>query len=368
MSKEKLTKARDLMDAGNFREARRTLKGVKDPAAAKLLARIDELDEQPVRASSSVGRDILHVLLIGIIGAALFGGIGYAIALSQGVKLGTAVALNNPPPGSTPRPQPTAAPTATDIPCEAQAWWDASGAAMNQAILDAVNLTIEQRPAAIQAAQANFQTWQAAIAGEQFAPCLAPVQTAVTSAAPSVEAFYAAHLTTTSEQERAQKFLTMMSDLLPLADAVAALNLDLGADAAWVQGVQDFTRGECPAERWFVETMVVRDYQRFFTLLGDVDFQNKPVTEIQATLREMRNLQSAFETDSGAFPECVKPASESYLGGMKEFINTINTLLNGNRAASDAHLQAARTAINSFFSQLAALDSNLADAFRQTGF
>lgn len=369
MSKEKITKARDLIDAGSYREARKTLKGVKDPAASRLLSELDELDERPVRSGGGLVRDILHVLLIGLIGALLFGGIGFAIAMSQGLKIGTAVALNtSPSDNGTPRPQPTVAPTATDIPCEAQAWWDTNGAAINKALLDAINLDIELRPADIQAAQANFQTWQAAFAAEPVAPCLAPVQSAVASATASVEAFYAAHLTTTTDQERAQKFLTMMSDLLPLADAVTALNLNPGTDIAWAQGVQDFTRADCPASRWFVETMIVRNYQRFFTLLGDVDFQNKSVAEIQAVLLDMRGLQSAFETDGVAFPACVKPASDHFLSGMKEFINTINTLLNGDNAASEAHLQAARTAINGFFSELSALDDDLASSFQQPGF
>lgn len=362
------------MDEGRYREARSALRGVKDPAAAELLAEIDQQDDSPPRSSNSFVRDFLHVLLLGIVFAALFGGIGYVLAMQQGLKLGapgTSVASADRPgtdANGTPIPQPTATPTATPIPCEAQAWWDANGTALSQVVNEMLNLSVEMRPADIQRAQANFQTWKAGIESAQLAPCLAPVQTAALDAAPVIDDLYAAHLTTTTEQERAQKRLAAMDKLLPVADAAAGLNINLGDGAAWVQTVQDFTRGDCPAERWFIETMVIRDYQRFFRLVEDVSIQSKPLAETQNTLREMRNLQSAFETDSARFPECVKPASQHYLNGMKEFINTINTLLNGERPASDAHLQAARAQINEFFAEIATLSPNLAGAFRQTGF
>ncbi|MBI5671109.1 MAG: hypothetical protein HZC41_24195 [Chloroflexi bacterium] len=374
MSKDKLSRARSLMDEGRYREARRALRGVKDPAAAEILAEIDEQDDTPPRSSNSLLRDFLHVLLIGMIFAALFGGVGYLLATQRGLKLGppgTSVASADRPNSGTvgtPIPQPTATPTLTPIPCEAQAWWDANGAAMNQVVNDVLNLSVEMRPADIQRARTSFQAWQAGIDSAPVAPCLAPVQTAALDAAQAMDDLYAAHLTTTTEQERAQKRLTTMDKLLPVADAAAGLNINLGDGAAWVQTVQNFTRGDCPAERWFIETMVIRDYQRFFRLVEDVSIQNQSLAETQNTLREMRNLQSAFETDSAAFPECIKPASDHYLNGMKEFINTINTLLNGDRSASDAHLQAARAQINEFFAEIATLSPNLAGAFRQTGF
>lgn len=374
MSKEKISNARKLMDEGRYREARKALRGVKDPDAVEILAEIEEQDGTPPRSNSFL-RDLLHVLLLGIVFAALFGGIGYVLALQRGINpaiTGTSVASADRPganltPG-TPVPQPTATPTATPIPCDAQDWWNANGAATSRAVNDVINLSVEMRPADIQQAQANFQTWKTGLESAQLAPCLAPVQTAALDAATVIDDLYAAHLTTTTEQERAQKKLTTMESLLPVADVAADLNINLGDGAAWVTAVQDFTRGDCPAERWYIHTMVVRDYQRFFTLVEDVSVQNKPLAETQNTLRDMRDLQSAFETDSASFPECVQSASLHYLNGMKAFINTINTLLNGDRAASDAHLQAARTQINEFFAEIATLNPRLAGAFRQTGF
>src|SRR5690554_6435344 len=95
---DKVNKARDLVDEGKYAQARKLLRGIKDPRAQRLMEEIDEL--APVKTSSA-GRDALHVILLGLVFTVLFGGIGYVIASSMGIPTAAVT------PASTTAPLPT---------------------------------------------------------------------------------------------------------------------------------------------------------------------------------------------------------------------------------------------------------------------
>ncbi|NWG17704.1 MAG: hypothetical protein HXY41_13845 [Chloroflexi bacterium] len=367
MSKEKLTQARDLMQAGKYRQARAALKGIKGTTAEKMLARLDQLEaSQPrrTRASSPV-RDLLHILLMAVIFTALFGGGAFFIANQLGIKAATGASALLVADGGTPIPTATPRPTETPVPCDAQLWWDEHRAGFRSAIGDSVDLSIELPPTNIQSTAENFKLWRQTFEAETVAPCLEPLKQATVAALPQVEAYINAFLNVTTAQERALLLLPLIDGLLPLADAITnpELGITLSPDDAWVTRIQDFSRAECPVNRWIIETFYARNYARFFDLTDQLQIQNAPLADVQFTLREMRNLRSAFETDSAAFPDCVKPASEHFLKGMDAFINTVNATLNNDPAAADAYLAAAQTEFNAFSAEMNALSPTVSTDF-----
>src|SRR5688500_4156181 len=140
MAGDKIKKARDLVDEGKYAQARRLLKGNNDPRAKRLMEEINDL--APASSGGTGFRDALQVILLGLIFTALFGGIGYVIASGMGISLAVtttptresqSVSSNVTPDGTqSVAIEPSATPPPTEIPCEAQAWWDANNATTAQ--------------------------------------------------------------------------------------------------------------------------------------------------------------------------------------------------------------------------------------------
>lgn len=366
MANDKINKARDLIDEGKYAQARRLLKGQKDPKAKRLLEEIDDL--APAGSGGSGVKDFLQVIVMGLIFTALFGGIGYVVASSMGIPSAPAADVT---PGSsvpiqtsgdaTQSPEsvviePTATATPTEIPCEAQAWWDTHNPTAAQVIGGALNLTIETSGQQIQANKQAFDTWLTGVQGETVAPCLSSVQGAIVTAAPAVSALYSQFLTTSTEQTRAQALVSAMNALLPVTDEIGKLTVT-GGDTSWITSVQDFSRAECPAKRWYNEIILAKDYKRFFVLLDSLDFNQAGAAT--NSLREMQGLAGSFQADSAAFPECIKPASSALQAAMNAFVSGSNARLQGDAANADAQLQAASTGLANFSTELAKLDASL---------
>lgn len=370
MSKEQLLRARELIEAGDYRAARALLKKVDSPAARKLLARITELEARQRRASGGgvTWRDALHVLLAGIVLAALFTaiGVGLAYVINPAAIRLPAVSLAG---GANPTPEavaavPTLTPLPTDIPCEAQAWWDGDRAAYAQTMTDVLDLSITRRPADIQAARDRFQAWRAAVEGAALAVCLAPVQEAVAAAAPHIEDYYAAYLTTTEAPIRAQRRLAVLESLLPLADALSRLGLTLAPeDSRWIERVQTFARADCPAERWYLEILVARNYLRYVDRLQTTNLQTLQPADAQTVLTDLRDLRSAWNTDRVAFPSCVQAASDAFLRSLDAFTNGVNAALNQDQVGALNNAQAARTAYGEFAVEVGRLTPGLPAEF-----
>lgn len=366
MANDKIKKARDLVDEGKYAQARRLLKGNDDPRAKRLMEEINDL--APVSSGGSGLRDALHVILMGVIFTALFGGIGYVIASGMGIPQSatttpTAESQSQLPSGDvTPGAEqvvviePSATPPPTEIPCEAQAWWDANNATTAQVITSAIDLKIETSGQQIQSAKQAFDGWRSAIASETVAPCLQPVQAAIATAAPGVEALFNAFLTTSTEQSRAQVLVKAMDALLPVTDELNKLSVS-GGDSAWITTVQDFTRGECPAKRWYNEIILGKDYKRFFTLFDGIDYAQ--IGAATNSLREMQGLRGSFQADSAAFPECLKPSIDALLAAMDGFISFGNSRLQNDAANADAQFNAANTSLATFYGELSKVDGSL---------
>jgi len=363
MANDKINKARDLVDEGKYAQARRLLKGINDPRAKRLL---DEIDDLAPANSGSGARDVLHVLLLGLIFTALFGGIGYVVASSMGIPVAVsptpASVSQSQTAGETPGSQsvaiqPTDTPPPTEILCEAQAWWDANSAATAEVVNNVLNLSIQMPGQQIQANKQAFETWRGGLEGETVAPCLSAVKQAIVSAAPQVEALYSTYLTASTDQMRAQAVVRTMDSLLPVTDELDKLNVS-GADDSWITAVQDFTRAECPAKRWYNEIILGRDYKRFFTLFDAIDYSQ--IGAATNSLREMQSLRGSFLADSAAYSECLKTASDALLASMDAFIAYGNAQIGNDPSTAGAQLQTATTQLANFYSELGTLDASLA--------
>jgi hypothetical protein len=364
MAGDKIKKARDLVDEGKYAQARRLLKGNDDPRAKRLMEEINDL--APASSGGTGFRDALQVILLGLIFTALFGGIGYVIASGMGIsqtvtttptRESQSVSGNVTPDGTqSVAIEPSATPAPTEIPCEAQAWWDTNRTVLAEAVNNALTLSIATPGQQINANKTAFQTWRGAMEAETVAPCLQAVQGALSAAAPSLEALYNTYLSQTNEQQQAQALVKTMDALLPVTDEIDKLNVTTAEDT-WITTVQDFTRGECPAKRWYNEIILAKDYKRFFTVFDSIDYAQAGAAT--NSLREMQSLRGSFQADSAAFPECLKPASDALLVSMEGFIGFGNSRLQNDAANADSQLNTATTSLATFYGELSKLDGSL---------
>jgi hypothetical protein len=363
MSSEKMLKARQLMDAGKYSQARAALRGVKDPKAERMLAEIDDLAPE-VGGGGGGARDVLHVILMALVFTALFAGVGYVIAEGQGIPRSAVTPVVNVPQatqvpgtnGENVAVEPTAIPTATEIPCEAAAWWEQNRAALNNAITTVLTATVQTPGGQINDAKNAFTAWKAAFESDPGAPCVARARQSILNAAPRVEAVFDSYLSATTDQQRALIFIQAMDALLPSADAVTELNVATPEDS-WISTVQDFTNSECPARRWYVEIIQGKAYPRFFELFKSLDFTQ--VGTANSMLREMQTLRASFQSDSATFPACVKAASDQLLTAMQGFIDYGSSRLNSDMGRADAALQTGNNALTSFYTELGRVEPTL---------
>lgn len=359
MANDKIKRAGELIDEGKYAQARKLLKGVNDPRAKRLLEEIDDL--QPPKSGGGGLRDFLQVLLMGMLFTALFGGAGFVIANSIGIPKAAVVEDDRPLAAVTPGAQdvavqPTVEPTPTEIPCEAQAWWDTNRVALGEAVNTILNANIQTPPSQINSAKNAFAGWRTTFEGETAAPCVQAARSAISNAIPQVEAVFDSYLTPTTDQQRAQTFIRAMDELLLSADAITQLPITT-TDDTWLVAVQDFTRGDCPAKRWFTEIIQGRDYKRFFDLFNTLDFGQ--IAAATSTLREMQGLRGAFAADSATFPDCVKTASDHLLASMNGFIAYGNARLGGDMSNVDPQLQTGNNELTSFYTELARIEPTL---------
>ncbi|MEO8613164.1 MAG: hypothetical protein ABI690_35055 [Chloroflexota bacterium] len=369
MANDKINKARDLIDEGKYAQARNLLRGNKDPKAKRLMAEIDDL--APAQSGSGA-KDALHVILMGLIFTALFGGIGYVVASSMGIPNSGSASVGDVTPVSTTPVQtngdatqapqsvviePTVPPPPTEIPCEAQAWWDANNATAAKLIGGAINLTIQSPGQQVKANKDAYDAWISGIQSQPLAACLSAAQGAIVTAAPQVSALYNQFLTTSTEQTQAQTLVQAMDALLPATDEIGKLSVT-GGDSGWIESVQDFSRADCTAKRWYNEIILGKDYKRFFTLLDALDFSQAGAAT--NSLREMQGLVGSFQADSAGFPACVKTASDALQAAMNAFVMGSNARLQNDAANADAQIKAANTGLANFYSELGKLDQSLA--------
>lgn len=313
------------------------------------------------------GSDFLHVLLIGIIAGAIFTGIAVGASYAIGVKPvvnvpttpgagGTPSTTDNGDGGQQVVIAPTeipATPTPTEIPCEKETWWSTNREATNQAVAAITDLSINTSPGQITAAADQFSAWSTALESVETPPCLAAVKDALVAFAPKGEAYIEALRSVTTSAQRGQALLDALTALQPAGTALT----DLGgvvdpAQDAWVEAVNQFFTGDCLAGKWYVEIMVAKDYLRFLTTQRNSQVQSASLSDNQNTLRDIRDLNGAFEVDRANFPECVSTAAEHFKAAMSAFVNGVNSLLNQDAASASTQLSSAGAEVATYSSEL----------------
>lgn len=319
--------------------------------------------ELPRAGGPSRGKDIVQVLLIGVVCAVIFTGIGIVLAMSQGFSLGqgsqnqaaTEIALNG-------TPVPTIAPTATptEIPCEAQVWWDGISTATATVVDGVQALSVELPPQQITGGRDGLNAWKTSLEAQTaLSPCVQNAHQALLTAATESQTLYGLYLSPTTLLQRVQQVLLVMDGYLAVTDELDKLGLTINED--WYGKVQAFTRAECPARRWYIEQFIVRDYQRYFTVLDSINIQSMTAADLQTSLVDLRTLSTSFKTDSPSFPACVQSASTHYAASIDALIRALNEALNGNLAGVDGHLVTVSGEKTAFQTSLTELDPSLLD-------
>jgi hypothetical protein len=379
MSKDKsaLKQARKLIDKKNYAEARKLLKNLDDPEADKLLDRIDDLEAEGEDEAAAPHRgglpEPLQVVLLGLFFTLVFGGVGFLIALAIGIPtqpastasiaaLPTADSAAPTSDANAPTPIPPTEPP-TIIPCDAQAWWANNGVPFSKSVTTALAITVNTRPADVQKAKADAAALKAILEKAAVPDCVAAAHQTLLAAMPQLDTAFGAYVNVTTPAERAQTFIKTMSDLLPAVDEIKKLNVATPADK-WLTTVETFSRGECLAERWYIETMFVRDYQRFLAVQADVarvNPQRLQAAEAQKALTDIRPLRAAYATEKP--PECAKTAYQHYLKAMDSALGVYNSFLNNDLNGSAISQKTMLSEVNAYLAEMKKLVPNLRTTF-----
>jgi hypothetical protein len=302
------------------------------------------------------GKDVLHVIIIGLVCTVLFSGIGILISTSKGVSIGTGgseapLIVEN----GTVVPTLAPVPTDTEIPCEAQAWWDGMSATTASVFNNVLSLTVEVPPAQIKAGHDTFNTWKASLDSATGLPdCVANAQQALSTAAAETEALYGLYLSASNQIQRAQEVLRVMDTYLVVTNALDELKVTVNED--WFSRVRDFSRADCPARRWYIQQFIIRDYQRYFTMLDNINITRMSAGELQSSLIDLRTLTGSITTDTPSFPDCVKTAIGHYTASIDAATHALNDALNGNLKSVSDLLITAVNERNAFQNELLKLD------------
>lgn len=318
--------------------------------------------------AGSIARDIRQILFIGL-------GLGLLLTIA-----GVAAALAIGIPGAGDRPInlaaliPTAAPplpTNTPIPCTAPEWWAEAGPELATAMDSALRLAVADAVPEVQRLQAEFNVWQTRFEVQtDVAPCVEPVRAQFLGAAETAMRYFGLFTAPSTEAERAGTLVTLYDQLLRGLDGLE--QLEVATPGEWADGVRAFSGGDCPAQRWYLEIFVARDYNRFFSTFNAINFQVLDVAAVQESLRTMRSLRSSFATDNGvvgegtppppnAAPACAGQAVDHLLAAMDGYLGFTNAYLNNSLASAQPQLDTANSERAAFYLELGRLDPALAN-------
>lgn len=312
--------------------------------------------------SGSIGKDITHVLGIGIGGALLLTVIGLVVSFAIGVP-GSGGSGNVNLAALIPTPVPPTA-TPTPIPCTAQDWWDSNGKVFMDGVNEPLNIpdiiSTSKKLLAIPAVQdankgrADLKVKRTTFELAQTPPCAEAARTAALQTADDFDAYYNLLVTTSTEQDRLRQFMKALDSAVVVSGELEKLEVPM--NVSWVDEVKTFSSGECPAERWFIEQIYLRDYYTYYTggLQGFNPASTTPA-EMEGLLRTLRSLKSSLETDKATYPACVQPATDRLIAFFDNFFNAVNNTLNNDLALAQQYLVAAPSEMTAFQTTLAQL-------------
>jgi primosomal protein N'' len=302
--------------------------------------------------AGSIGKDIMQVIGIGLL----------LTLLLTIVSIGISLAINNGKPGAVDialiiptSPPPTATPT--EIPCTAQEWWTAHSAAAGDIFSNARKTTLATKVPDIQKADLALKQWQITFEADATPPCANAAKTAVVNAANTAHDLYGFYTKTTTEQQRAQQTIQLADKLLAVYDELDKLKINV--TDTWLVEAKDYSRADCPIERWYTEQFIGKGYNSFIRTNPKLDITKMTPAQMTDLLKQYRTLQSSLNTDKGAFPQCVLQATDYLMNYFKAGGDALNSSLNNDLVSVQGYLTAMPTALNGFYATIKKLDPNL---------
>jgi hypothetical protein len=310
--------------------------------------------------AGSIGKDITHVIGIGLVLTVVLTIIGVAASLVIGIPNsggdgGTTNAVNLAAmiPTSVP---PTATPT--EIPCTAEDWWSTNSAAMGEVFTNARATSLATKVPEVQKAQAALKVWQTNFeVSDSAPPCVKAVKDAVLTAAKTASDLYNFYTTTTTEQQRAEQSIQLADKMLVIYDELDKLKVPV--TDAWLIDARDYTRADCPANRWYTENFIGKGYNAFIQSTPKLDITKLTPAQMTDLLKQFRTLQSSLNTDKEKFPECVLQATDYLMSYFKAGADALNSALNNDMGNVQGSLTLMPTALNSFYANLKTMDPKL---------
>ncbi len=306
--------------------------------------------------SGSIGKDIMHVIGIGLAMTVLLTIVSVAVSLAIGVPGGNgsngtvniaAMIPTSPPPTATP----------TEIPCTAQEWWTAHSTAMGEVFSNARNTTITTKVPDVNKAQLALKQWQIKFEADAAPPCANAAKTSISNAAKAADDLYAFYSSPTTEEQRAQQTIKLADKLLVIYDELDKLKVD--TTDAWLVEAKDYSLGDCPIVRWYTEQIIGKGYNSFIQSNPKLDITKISTTQMNDLLKQYRTLQSSLNTDKDKFPKCVDQATDYLISYFKAGGDALNSSLNSDLSSVQGYLTVMPTALNSFYASVKTLDPTL---------
>ncbi|MBA3874181.1 MAG: hypothetical protein H0X30_34040 [Anaerolineae bacterium] len=312
--------------------------------------------------SGSIGKDITHVVGIGLVLTVLLTIISIVISvIIRGGLPGSTSASGTPGTIDIQALIPTSVPptaTPTEIPCTAQEWWTAHSAAIGDIFSYARKITLATKVPDIQKAQLALKQWQITFDADATPPCANGVKTAVTNAAKTADDLYNFYSSPTTEQQRAQQTIQLADRMLVIYDEADKLKVDTTADT-WLVEAKDYSRADCPVARWYTEQIIGKGYNAFIKTNPKLDITKLTTAQMNDLLKQFRTLQSSLNTDRGTFPACVGQATDYLMSYFKAGGDALNSSLNNDLSSVQGYLTAMPTALNGFYGAIKALDPTI---------
>jgi len=310
--------------------------------------------------SGSIGKDIIHVVGIGLVLTVILTiiSVGASFVINP-AALNTASGT----PGAANQvviiptvPLPTSTPT--EIPCTAQEWWNSNSAAMGEIFSNARATTINTKVPEVQKAQAALKVWQTNFElADKAPPCVQAVKDAAIVSAKAANDLYTVYTTTSTEQQRAQQSVQLADKLLVLYDELDKAKVPV--TDTWLVEAKDYTRGECPVARWYEENFIAKGYNNFIKTNPKLDITKLTPAQMNDLLKQYSTLRSSLITDKEKFPECAKQGVDYLISYFKAGYDALNARLNGQLADVQGSLTLMPTALNSFYATMKTLDPNI---------
>jgi hypothetical protein len=312
-------------------------------------------------AGSGIGRDILHVLLMGLGIGAVMTLIGVGLSFAIGVAPLTTINAQGTPVAAQPLitfPTPVPpTPTPTPIPCTADTWWADLETRFVELTAGYTTFTVANNVQELAQRQADLRAWTIQLESLNTPPpCADRLKASVVTVAAAMETLLGGFTTVSTARDRALQTVRVMDGIDRVVSELDALELDTSAE--WATTARELVQGECPALRWFNAEILGKDYSdgiREVSQASSTRITQLNPADLRESLNRARSLSRSLEIDSPAFPACVTDAVTALREAFDAYFNGLNSFADNNIAAVNESLILAQNQLATFRSALVAL-------------